>query len=345
MLDSLSSQVDGDRVSVSEDVTVLLANLGRLENLRPCLASVLGPARGNASLRVIVGFNFAGESDSPGIIAREFPEVEQLRAPVQLGYCRAYNQLMARATGRYLLLLDDDTVLGPGSIEGMVRFMDEHPDVGIAGCRTTNRDGSYQKTTGKMFTLATEFTNIFRSAAFWDDGIDAAVRCWKQAAWLNAHFLIVRASVYRQVGGYDEFYYTIQSEPDWCVRIAQAGWQVAYVPDVEVMHIGGAHSVATNLKSSSNIVRSHVNRYYFIRKHFGAASMHLLRLMMSAAAALRLLKYGTLWLVSSERRAEAGPKIVGYWQVLLQGAARHPNRLPEELERRYAHFASFEPRR
>lgn len=338
-------QIDGGRGGVPEDVTVLIANLGRLENLRPCLASILGPARGAVALRVIVGFNFEGEKESPDIIAREFPEVEQLRAPVQLGYCRAYNQLMSRATGRYFLLLDDDTVLGAGSIEGMVRFMDEHPTVGIAGCRTTNSDGSYQKTTGKMFTLGTEFSNIFRPAAFWDDGIDATVTCWKQAAWLNAHFLIVRAAVYEQVGGYDEFYYTIQSEPDWCLRIAQAGWQVAYVPAVEVMHIGGAHSVATNLKSSANIVRSHVNRYYFIRKHFGALSMHLLRVMMSAAAALRLLKYGGLWLVSGERRAEAAPKVAGFWRVLRQGFARHPDRLPRELERRYASLASFEPSR
>jgi N-acetylglucosaminyl-diphospho-decaprenol L-rhamnosyltransferase len=328
---------------VSEDVTVLIANLGRLENLRPCLASVVGPARGNVSLRVILGFNFEGESDSSRAVAREFPEVEQLRAPVKMGYCRAYNQLMARGTGRYFLLLDDDTVLAPHSIEGMVRFMDEHPDVGIAGCRTTNRDGSYQKSTAKMFTLGTEFVNVFQPRAFWKDGIDATVRSWRPAAWLNGHFLIVRAAVFEQVGGFDEFYYTVQSEPDWCLRIWQAGWQVAYVPEVEVMHIGGEHSVATTVKSRANIIRVHVNRYYFIRKHYGAASMHLLRVIMSAAAVLRLLKYIVLWLVSVRHRPEAGPKIAAYWQVVLLGRASHPDRLPDDLARAYANFASFGP--
>jgi GT2 family glycosyltransferase len=292
---------------------------------------------------VIVGFNFDGESDGPAAIAREFPDVEQVRAPVRLGYCRAYNLLMARSAGRYFLLLDDDTVLGAGSIEGMVRFMDDHPDVGIAGCRTTNPDGSYQKTTAKMFTLGTEFINIFRPAAFWKDGIDATVRSWRPTAWLNGHFLIVRATVVEQVGGYDEFYYTFQCEPDWCLRIRRAGWQVAYVPEVEVMHVGGAHSGTTMIKSRANIIRSHVNRYYFIRKHYGIAAMHLLRVIMSAGALLRLLKYIAVWVLSVGRRSEAGPKIGAYWRIVLRGGASHPDRLPDDLQHAYANFASFGP--
>ena len=142
--------------SMAEDLTVLIGNLGQLENLRPCLRSLFDTVSGETSLRVIVGFNFEGESDNPRALASEFPQVEQLRAPVNLGYCCAYNQLMARSTGRYALLLDDDTVLGAGTIDGMVRFMDAHPEVGIAGCRTANPDGSYQKTTAKMYDLGTD---------------------------------------------------------------------------------------------------------------------------------------------------------------------------------------------
>ncbi len=331
------------RAGVSEEVTVLIANLGRPENLRACLASVLGPARGNVSMRVIVGFNFEGKSDTPHAIAREFPDVEQFRAPVRLGYCRAYNQLMARGTGRYFLLIDDDTVLAPRSIEGMVRFMDEHPDVGIAGCRTTNPDGSFQKSTARMFTLGTEFLNVFRPAAFWNDGIDETVRSWRPTDWLNGHFQIVRATVFEQVGGHDEFYYTFQCEPDWCLRIAKAGWKVAYVPEVEVMHIGGAHSSVTMVKSRAAIIRSHVNRYYFMRKHYGAAAMHLLRVIMSTGALLRLFRYGALWLTSTGRRAEAGPKVEAYWRIVLRGGASHPDRLPDDLKQAYASHVSLGP--
>jgi O-antigen biosynthesis protein len=99
---------------------------------------LLGQAAGKVAFKVIVGFNFQGDSDSPSALASEFPEVEQLRASAKLGYCLAYNQLMARSKGRYALLLDDDTTLRQGAIEVMVHFMDAHPEVGIAGCRIVN---------------------------------------------------------------------------------------------------------------------------------------------------------------------------------------------------------------
>lgn len=328
---------------MAEDLTVLIANLGRLEHLRPCLKSLFDTASGETSLRVIVGFNFKGESDSPRALACDFPQVEQLRASVKLGYCRAYNQLMARSTGRYALLLDDDTILRSGTIGGMVRFMDAHPEVGIAGCKTVNPDGSYQKTTGLMYSMGTEIANVLRPAAFSYDGIDESVTTWKSVGWLNGHFLMVRSQVIEEVGVLDEYFYTFQCEADWCLRIRRAGWKVAYVPDVEVMHIGGAHSVASNVKSHRNLIRSHVNRYYFIRKHYGNVAVHLFRLVMSVGAMLRLLNYTAVWLVSPDRRPEAGPKVEAYWKIVLLGVAAHPEDQPDDLQRENADIDLFRP--
>jgi N-acetylglucosaminyl-diphospho-decaprenol L-rhamnosyltransferase len=321
---------------MAEDLTVLIANLGHLGNLRPCLKSLFDTTSCETSFRVIVGFNFQGESDNPQALARDFPQVEQLKAPVRLGYCRAYNQLMARSTGRYALLLDDDTILRAGTIDGMVRFMDAHPEVGIAGCRTVNADGSYQKTTALMYSMATEIINVLRPAAFWNDGIDESVTTWKPVDWLNSHFLMVRAQVIEEVGVLDEYLYTFQCEADWCLRIRRAGWKVAYVPDVEVVHIGGAHSVASNLKSRGNLIRSHINRYYFIRKHYGDIAFHLFRLIMSVGAILRLLKYAAVWVLSPHRRSEAGPKVEAYGKMALLGAVAHPEDLPDDLRRENA---------
>jgi GT2 family glycosyltransferase len=325
---------------MTEDLTVLIANQGRMDNLRPCLKSIFDPATsGQTSLRAIVGFNFQGDSETPRMLAREFPQVEQLRAPASLGYCRAYNQLLARSTGRYVLFLDDDTLLGSGAIDGMVRFMDVHPEVGIAGCRTTNPDGSYQTTTtGLMYTIGTEVINVFRPAAFWRDGIDESTVCWKPVGWLNGHFMMARAKAIKQVGGLDERFYTYQCEADWCLRIRRAGWTVAYVPDFEVMHIGGMLRVPTY----KSLVRSNLNRYYFIRKHYGSAAYHAFRLIMSAGSMLRLLKFAAIWLVRPQRRPQAGPMVAGYLKTVLRGATAHPEDLPEELRRENATAALFQ---
>jgi N-acetylglucosaminyl-diphospho-decaprenol L-rhamnosyltransferase len=316
---------------MAEALTIVIANLGHLENLRRCLGSVFQTVTDETSIRVMVGFNFEGESDNPRSLAREFPQVEQLRAPVKLGYCRAYNQLMARSTGRYTLLLDDDTVLPPGTIDGMVGFMDAHPRVGIAGCRTLNPDGSYQKTTALMYNIGTEISNILRPAAFWRDGIDESVTTWKSVGWLNGHFLMVRAEVIKDVGMLDEHYYTFQCEADWCLRIRRAGWDIAYVPDFEVTHIGGAHSVASRVKSYQNLLRSHINRYYFFRKHYGDVAGQLFRVIMTTGAILRLLNYTAAWLIKPSRRSEAAPKVAAYFKIMLMGAAAHVEDLPDNL--------------
>ncbi len=315
---------------MAEDVTVLIANLGRLENLLPCLRS-LGQAAGQIAFKVIIGFNFQGESDSQRAVEHEFPEAEQLRAPTKLGYCRAYNQLMAHSKGRYVLLLDDDTVLRPGAIETVVRFLDTHRDVGIAGCRIVNPDGSYQKSTGLMVGLSVEAMSVFRPGAIWRDGVDETVAEWKIVDWPSSTFLMVRAEVIEQVGMLDEFFYTSVLEADWCLRIAKAGWTVAYVPQAQIMHIGGPHSVQPGPKTYGNLLRNHINRYYFFRKHYGSATMHALRPIMSAGAALRVLNYGAMWLVRPDRKTEAWSKIAAYLSVLALGFAARPDRLPDDL--------------
>jgi len=315
---------------MAEDLTVLIANTGQFAHLANCLKSLFATTT-EISLRVIVGFNFPGDSDALGALDTAFPQVEKLRASVKLGYCRAYNQLMARSSGRYMLLLDDDTIIHDEAIDVMVRFMDAHPEVGIASCRTVNPDGSYQKTTALMYDLATEWRNMLRPAAFWNDGIDGTETEWKSVGWLNGNFLMVRAEVVEQVGMLDEYFYTFQCEADWCLRIRQAGWTVAYVPEAEIMHIGGAHSVASKVKSQTNLIRSHINRYYFMRKHYSGAAFTLFRAIMSIGAAFRLARYLIVWLLQSGRRTEARPKIAAYWKITLLGFSVHPERPTAEL--------------
>lgn len=100
---------------------------------------------------------------------------------------------------------------------------------------------------------------------------------------------MVRAETIEKIGVFDEYYYTFQSEADWCLRIRQAGWKVAYVPAFKITHVGGTHSVVTKVKSFKGLMRGHINRYYFIRKHYGRAALHVFRFIMSAGAMLRLL--------------------------------------------------------
>jgi hypothetical protein len=101
--------------------------------------------------------------------------------------------------------------------------------------------------------------------------------------------------------------------------------------------------VVPKVRSDRSLIRSHINRYYFLRKHYGNAAVQAFRLIMSAGAVLRLLKYAGLWLVRPVRRPEAWPKVKAYWKIILLGAAAHPEELPDDLRRESAEFDVFRP--
>ena len=327
---------------MTRDLNILIGNLGKIDNLRACLRSLYETTGMNVSFKVFVGFNFSGESDAPLKLQGEFPDVEVLRAQGKLGYCRHINSLLERARdARYVLFLDDDTLLRPGAIETMVRFMDEHAEVGVAGCRTVNPDGSYQKSTALMFDVRTELLNAVRPAAFWSDGIDETVREWRSVAWLNGHFLMARVAAIETVGPLDENYYSFQCEADWCLRMRRAGWDIAYVPQAEVMHIGGQHSIMTKVKSYENLMRSNINRYYFFRKHYGPLEFLGLRLALGLGFVLRLSRYAATWALDRRRRSEAGPKVKAYFHLMLRAIGARPERLPAKLRKENEFTASL----
>lgn len=327
---------------MTRDLNVLIGNLGNIDNLRACLRSLFDTTGPNISFRVMIGFNFAGENDTPLAIKQEFPQVEMLRADCKLGYCRLYNLLLEKGLdARYVLLLDDDTLLRRGTIETMVRFMDDHTEVGVAGCRTVNQDGSYQKSTGLMYNLKTELLNVILPAAFWSDGIDENVSDSRLVGWLNGHFLIARVKAIQEIGLLDDYYYTFQYEADWSLRMRQAGWATTYVPQAEIMHIGGPHSIVSRNKSYDNLIRSNVNRYYFFRKHYSAVDFLVLRAALGLGFLFRLLHYLGIWVLDRNRRSEAQPKIKAYFYLTLRTFAAHPEQLPQKLLQQNTVPASF----
>jgi GT2 family glycosyltransferase len=184
-----------------------------------------------------------------------------------------------------------------------------------------------------MFDLRSELENVVRPGAFWPDDLYAGIDRWKEVGWLNGHFMAVRNEIIGDIGGLDEYYYTFQCEADWCLRIRRAGWKVAYAPDIEITHVGGQHSINSNVKSYTNLMRSHINRYYFFHKHYGTGAQFALRFVLSGAALLRLIRYAIVYALEPKRREEAVPKIRAYVKVLGLALKRRPHELPDYLRR------------
>src|SRR5581483_10995236 len=150
------------------DLTVCIANWNCRELLRACLESLHDQPQG-VRLETIVVDN-ASADGSAAMVARDFPEVLLLRNPANVGFARANNQAAARARGRHLLFLNNDTVVPAGALRRLIAFADAHPEVGMIGPRLRDPHGGWQisyrrrPTVGALLhrTLLLRWTRLFR---------------------------------------------------------------------------------------------------------------------------------------------------------------------------------------
>lgn len=328
--DTQTAAPDGE----AKDLIISIGTLGDHTVLERCLNTVFEEDDPALNLEVWVVFNGQDEQPVVEMLSRAFPQVRLILRRGPLGYCKTHNLVLEHADSRYILVLDDDTLLPKGTLAGMVRFMDEHPNVGLAGCETRNEDGSYQRSFGLVPSLSTELATALKPDSFWPDRIYQNLSQTKDVEWLNGSFMLARGRTVKEVGGLDEHYYTYVCEPDWAFRIHRAGWRVVYVPDFHIIHWGGEHSINNKLNVTKcvNLVRYHVNRFYFFKQHYGPISQLLLRPLMAVGSLLRLGLYSFKFVFDRDLRPVAAVRIRAFLWVLRLCVSPRPHVLPTVLQ-------------
>jgi GT2 family glycosyltransferase len=186
-----------------------------------------------------------------------------------------------------MCILNDDTIVHEGAFDRMVRYMDEHPEVGMLGAKLENPDGSIQNCTFRFWSLRAEIIAIALLPASMchlkGDVIDPAQFSDRPAEvdWVLGACMVVRETTLRQIGGLDNELSPVayMEEVDWCWRAHCAGWKVGYCPSAVVTHFGGQstkHESAGADRMRVELCRTHVA---YFRKHFGGGQALLLRLI------------------------------------------------------------------
>jgi GT2 family glycosyltransferase len=272
------------------DLSILIISYNTRELTLACLASVFAQTHG-CEFEVIVVDN-ASSDGSAEAIAEQFPRVNLVRNAENRGFAAANNQGMRCAHGRYVLLLNSDTLVLENVLADSVEYMDQHRDVGVMGCRVLNPDRTLQPTCFQYPSLI----NIVLLVS----GLDRLP--WplffgrhKMSGWLRDSerdvdvvtgcYFLVRTGVIEEVGLLDESFFFCGEETDWCQRIHAAGWRIRFAPVGEIIHIGNAsgkhYRFRRDLMLSEGLVRLH-------RKHAGlvtAAIVWLLLLLFNASRA------------------------------------------------------------
>lgn len=249
------------------DLSIIIINWNTRELLRNCLTSVLQEAPKNHSFEIIVVDN-ASTDGSQELVKRLFPQVTMIVNEQNKGFAAANNQAMQIASGSNILLLNSDTLVHGNVLSKSLAYMDAHWHVGAMGCRVLNEDGSLQHSTSQFPSLLNLSIQTF--------GLDrltsvSAFQKYRMLDWdrqseryvetISGCYLMVRKQCIDAVGKLDEAFFFFGEETDWCRRIREAGWRVAFAPVGNITHFGGGSSGALNhrrdLMLSEATVRLH----------------------------------------------------------------------------------------
>jgi len=175
----------------------------------------------------------------------------------------------------YFLLLNPDTIVRPGALQALVDFMDEHPDVGIAGSRLEELDGTPQQSAFRFPSVLSELDFGLRVGV-----VSKLLSNWAvappvseetcQTDWVAGASMIVRREVFESVGLLDEKYFMYFEEVDFCLRANRSGWPCWYVPTSRVVHLVGQSSGVTDTKRPPKRVPGYwfdSRRRYFLKNH------------------------------------------------------------------------------
>lgn len=216
-----------------------------------------------------------------------------------LGFAKGNNQGIEKAKGKYILLLNSDTVILNGALQKMTKWMDEHPEAGVATCRLLNCDKTLQPTGGFFPDIKRAFVWLF----FLDDlpgfqkekSYHPKVDFYdgtKEMDWITGAFILARREVLVEVKGFDPKFFMYVEEMEMCYRIKQKGYKIFYAPTAEIIHIGGAST--KKAEKGGALIREFQGLIYLYQKHCSRQKVFLLRLMLRLGALGRMLLFGII---------------------------------------------------
>jgi GT2 family glycosyltransferase len=300
-------------------LSIIIISWNTQKLLAQCLSSILNATQPAtlAQLEVFVVDNASSDGSAEMVRAR-FPWVRLIQSPDNLGFAPANNVAIRQSRGRYVLLLNPDTEVLQGALETLLEFMETHPEVGAAGSRLLNVDGTLQPSCSPAPTLARELWRLLHLDAFYPYG-SYRMQAWsitapREVDNVQGACLIVRTRILEQIGPLDEDYFIYTEEVDLCYRIRRAGWRIFWVPSAQVIHYGGQSTQQVAAEMFLHLYRS---KLLYFRKHHGAPAAYLYKLILFVTGLIRLLLSPLARLEAPASRRQHETLARNYRQLLI----------------------------
>jgi GT2 family glycosyltransferase len=253
------------------DISIIIVSYNSCDHLRRCLASLAAHKPVNES-EIIVVDNDSRDGSAP-LVASEFPQVRLLRMPRNLGFAAGANKGAQEASGEAIVLLNPDSEIEADPFAPMLAYLREHDDVGVVAPRLINPDGSLQLScrgfpsfSTALFNRYSLLTRLFPRNRYSKGYL---LTGWqhdsvREVDWVSGACLMVRRSLFGQIGLLDEGYFMYIEDVDLCQRVHRAGYKVVYLPEASVVHHIGQSS---RTQASRSILARHRSMWHYYKKY------------------------------------------------------------------------------
>lgn len=255
-----------------KQLSVIIVSYNVKYFLRQCLQSVMRALEGiDGEVWVVDNASIDGSLE---MLREEFPTVQIIANAVNVGFARANNQAIRQAQGRYILLLNPDTIVQEDTFHKVLQFLEEHPEAGAVGVKIIDGKGRFsldsRKKLPSAWNIFCKLSGLYRlfpkSRLF--GGYHLTYLPEDQIAEvpvLSGAFMCIPRTILDKVGLLDERFFMYAEDIDLCYRILQAGYRNYYLPTTQIIHFKGE---STKSRSLNYVLTFYKASLQFVEKHY-----------------------------------------------------------------------------
>lgn len=275
--------------TMKKDISVIIVNYNTKDLLRDCINSIHRNTH-DVDFEIIVVDN-ASSDGSIDMLRQDFPDVMAVDAGGNLGFGRANNLGMTKASGKYLFLLNSDTLLLNNALKEFYdcaeRLRSEGCRIGAMGTILFDRNHNTCHSYGHFITPSVELKELTaKYLRFLKDSSNthpSRIKGEMDVDYITGADMFLPVEVFNQTGGFDPDFFMYCEEVDWQKRMAEAGLRRIVIDGPEIVHLeGGSEKGATNYWSPRRLANLYTSRKIYRRKHYN-------RLILPAFRALHFI--------------------------------------------------------
>ncbi len=261
------------------DISFIIVSYNTEKILDECIASIYGTLNAKKISYEIIVIDNVSTDGTRSMLKKKYPEVVTILNEENVGFGRANNQGIRKAKGKFVVLINSDTISLPGALLKLYEFAKDHPN-DFVGPKLLNIDKTPQTSCGYFFTIPVVFASLFLKG-----DVNGLIR-WspdetKRVDWVSGACFIGARDVFMDNLLFDEKIFMYMEEVDLLMRGKAAGHRTYFYHESEIIHIGGGSS---KNKRTGPVLNIYKGLLYVYKKHYSSISLHILKFFLRLKA-------------------------------------------------------------